>query len=230
MKITIKFEDEKNKSKYLGLLNEIASKNDIEIELGKENKHYFENKTRFLKSDNIYLTKFTEKHLKSTKYEKWMNDLNITSNLGMLDYITPVYNNQLENYFKNTINNDNIIFFAIHEKENDEFIGTTKLGPINWLVRTVETGWLIGDETKRGKGYGTEVLELVIEYCFNVLNINKITAGTFNSNKAARSILEKFNFNQEGILKDAGYKNGELINVIRFCLFKDDWMEKHEKV
>lgn len=46
-------------------------------------------------------------------------------------------------------------------------------------------GYVIVDASKRGKGYGKEMLNLAIKYAFEILKVEKITLGVFENNPSA---------------------------------------------
>lgn len=49
-----------------------------------------------------------------------------------------------------------------------------------------------------GKGFGTEAIQLIVEYCFNVLNMRKITANAYEPNTGSIRVLEKNGFKMNG--------------------------------
>ena len=50
----------------------------------------------------------------------------------------------------------------------------------------VRFGFVIVDDTKRGMGYGKEMLHLAIQYARNEIGAKKITLGVFENNAAAK--------------------------------------------
>lgn len=46
-------------------------------------------------------------------------------------------------------------------------------------------GFVIVDDSKRGMGYGKEMLELALKYSFEILKVEKVTLGVFDNNMAA---------------------------------------------
>lgn len=46
-------------------------------------------------------------------------------------------------------------------------------------------GFIIVDDTKRGMGYGKEMLQLAIKYASDILRVQKITLGVFENNPSA---------------------------------------------
>ena len=87
-------------------------------------------------------------------------------------------------------------------------IGTVKLGFINWIHRSAEFGIMIASEEFRGKGYGTEVARLVLDYGFRRLNLHKVTLGVTADHAAAIRCYEKVGFRREGLIKSLLYVDG----------------------
>jgi len=177
----------------------------------------------YLVGEKIYLAPFTRQHLESPQYRRWLNDLEITSNLGMLEYLMPVSFEQLESYFQQNAFSGHSILFAVHEKKTNEFVGTAKLAHFNWLARYAEFGRVIGEKAAREKGYGTEIIKLILDYCFQTLNLNKVVAGTNDGNIGALRTYEKFGFKIEGRIRQAWYKDGQMVDSIRVGLLREEW-------
>ncbi len=57
-------------------------------------------------------------------------------------------------------------------------------------------GFVIVDDTKRGKGYGKEMLQLAIQYAFNILKVEKITLGVFENNSSAYQCYKAAGFRE----------------------------------
>ena len=64
-----------------------------------------------------------------------------------------------------------------------------------------------------GKGYGTEILQLLIQYIFEVLNLNRIIDYAVSSNKASIKSNEKAGMDVEGEIEQFVYKDGHYQNV-----------------
>ncbi len=75
-------------------------------------------------------------------------------------------------------------------------------GPVGHLLlrfldeekATVRFGFVIVDSSKRGKGYGRELLELAIHYAFDFLKVEKITLGVFAYNTPAHRCYQSVGF------------------------------------
>jgi RimJ/RimL family protein N-acetyltransferase len=99
----------------------------------------------------------------------------------------------LQKYLESRVNNPEVKFWGIF-LESNKFIGTIKLEPINWKNQTAWLGMMIGDSSERGKGYGYQALNLVLDYAENVLLLNDIFLGVHKNNIPAMSIYKKSGF------------------------------------
>ena len=45
-------------------------------------------------------------------------------------------------------------------------------------------GWVIVDDTRRGKGYGTGMLQKGLQYAFDILGADRVTIGVFENNES----------------------------------------------
>lgn len=154
----------------------------------------------------------------SSKYVKWLNDPEIYKYLDtrggytykkLFDYLT--------NYTE-----QHVYFWAIIIKEDNSHIGNIKVDPINKSNQTGEFGILMGDKNKWGKGYAKEATKVVIDYCFKVLELRKITLGVIKDNIAAVKLYQNLGFETEGIYKMHGIYNGKFCDALRMAKFNLD--------
>ncbi len=113
--------------------------------------------------------------------------------------------------------------FAVETLENKEYIGGCGFNQIDWKNRHTEIGIFLGKNDHRGKGLGTEVLRLLIEFGFNELNLNKIKLGVYSFNNRAIKCYEKVGFVTEGIFKEDLFRGGQYHDVIHMALFRKDF-------
>lgn len=62
--------------------------------------------------------------------------------------------------------------------------------------------WLAGRDVY-GKGYGTEVTRLVLDYALNTAGLHRVSLGVLDFNPRARRVYEKCGFRLEGRLRHA---------------------------
>ncbi|MGV8981691.1 GNAT family N-acetyltransferase [Clostridium sp.] len=96
-------------------------------------------------------------------------------------------------------------------------IGELSLKRINHEKSQCELGIALGNANYKGLGYGTEAVELAIDYVFNTLKIKFIYADTMASNFKIQSILKKFKFefiNKQGHCYDMHDRWEDKLNYI----------------
>lgn len=88
--------------------------------------------------------------------------------------------------------------FAIVDMKSDEAIGVISFMDRNLLHRYAELGIFIGDKNYLSQGYGTEAILLLLNYGFNVLNLNNIMLQIREFNKRGIKCYEKCGFKEFG--------------------------------
>jgi RimJ/RimL family protein N-acetyltransferase len=110
--------------------------------------------------------------------------------------------------------------FMIELVESGERIGHTAL----WnTFSTHQDAWIsigIGNREHWGKGYGTEAMQLVMDFGFDELDIERITLITFEYNRRAIRAYEKLGFAHEGrvrgmLLRYGRRWDGILMGILR---------------
>tara|TARA_B100000315_G_C14592899_1_gene596929 strand:- start:3630 stop:3899 length:270 start_codon:yes stop_codon:yes gene_type:complete len=76
------------------------------------------------------------------------------------------------------------------------------------------------------KGYGTEVLQLVIRNVFDVLNLNRIVDYAISSNLASIKSNEKAGMDIEGKIDEYVYKDGIYHDVTILGLTRKKYLDK----
>ena len=92
--------------------------------------------------------------------------------------------------------------FVIGIKESGEEIGSQYFRDVDREKHRAEYGIYIGREDMLGKGYGSEVMELALEYARTDMKMKEIDLRVLESNIRARKVYEKAGFTLCG--KDEG--------------------------
>lgn len=64
-------------------------------------------------------------------------------------------------------------------------VGHLTLRFVDEKKTTLRFGFVIVDDTKRGMGYGQEMLRLALRYAFDMLKVERVTLGVFENNLPA---------------------------------------------
>ena len=101
--------------------------------------------------------------------------------------------------------------------KDKKLIGRVSLENIDYINRAAELKIFIFDEF-RSKGYGKSVCELIISHGFTQLGLNRIYAGTLETNLGFQKLAMSLGFEQEGVRKSAVFKDGKFVDVIEYGL------------
>jgi [ribosomal protein S5]-alanine N-acetyltransferase len=119
------------------------------------------------------------------------------------------------------------VLWGIALKADNRCIGHIGLYKIDHRVQKAELGILIGDQNYQGQGLGTKIAQAMVDYGFQQLNLNKISAIVLSHNERSLRLFSKLGFRQEGILRDEYFLQGKHIDGILFSYLKRDWIKHH---
>lgn len=95
---------------------------------------------------------------------------------------------------------------------NGKLMGGAGIHPQAMNLRfNAEIGYWLGEEFW-GKGYATEVVQLLIQVAKDSKQFHKLFARTFVGNTASEKVLQKNGFVLEGTLKEHVFKRGEFVD------------------
>jgi len=100
-------------------------------------------------------------------------------------------------------------------------VGMIMIKNLDWSIPRCELAYFVGEKYTH-KGYTTEALNAVVEYCFDELKLIKIYLRIIATNKASLALAEKCGFEQEGYFKKE-YRTGnkELVDLVYLARFPD---------
>lgn len=93
-------------------------------------------------------------------------------------------------------------FFPVTAFDESGIVGHLILRFVDMEKKTLRVGFVIVDDSKRGMGYGKEMLKLTIRYAFDILKAEKLTLGVFENNSAAYHCYKAAGF--QNVLTEKG--------------------------
>ena len=78
-------------------------------------------------------------------------------------------------------------------------------------------GIFIGDTNYRGKGFGKEMFKTLIDFGYNTIKLNELQFLTLKNNNRAISMYKSFGFKEDKSFAKTVVKDGQSVEVIRFC-------------
>ena len=109
--------------------------------------------------------------------------------------------------YRAVIVDGNIVGMVSLEKKSDVY---EKDADISYLLMTEH--W--------GKGITTQAVQEFCEEAFEKLDIIRITGSVFGENEASKKVLTKAGFVLEGVMRNAVYKNGKVMDLYHYGLYK----------
>jgi len=114
--------------------------------------------------------------------------------------------------------------FIIEKKDG------TKIGWICHYISAPNFGWTeIGYaiiQSERNKGYGTEAVQMLVDYLFLKREIVRIQAVINTQDVASRRVLEKSGFKKEGKLRKALWDSkGKWADAYMYGVLRKEWKE-----
>ena len=100
-------------------------------------------------------------------------------------------------------------------------VGIIPQDPNDVYRYSAELGYWLG-EPYWGKGLMTEIVRLFVKEAFQRFNFWRIYAGVYHNNPASMRVLEKAGFTREGVLRKAAFKDGNILDEVRFSLLKEE--------
>lgn len=108
------------------------------------------------------------------------------------------------------------------EVENQP-IGIASINNIDWKNRKAGHGIKLYNEKVKRKGYGTDIVETIMRYAFEELQLNKLYTTILEYNEPSRKLYTKCGWKEEGILRESVFKNNQFINEMCFGITKSDY-------
>ena len=174
---------------------------------------------------SIYLSPFSEDDYIS--FTKWINDYETSI---YLDQYSKIFTLEDEKDFVEKARKDDKVYLSIVKLSNDELIGNVSLMNIDHINKTATLGIMIGKKDEREKGYGTEAINLLLDYAFNHLNLNNIMLELLDTNERAKKCYLKCGFKQLGIRRQSHYLNGVYHDSIYMQILKEDFKGEIQNV
>ena len=134
-------------------------------------------------------------------WTRWDNDLEVGIPLGSEPYTPTTIETTQENI--ESIIKEKIHGFDILEMETDHLIGRCFLGSVDPVNRSARLGIVIGEKTHWDRGFGTEALQLLLDYAFSILNLNSVNLGTYSFTERAIACYTKVGFKVIGRRREA---------------------------
>lgn len=118
-------------------------------------------------------------------------------------------------------------YFAIEplpgQPDAGGFAGACSLQHIDMRNRHAELGIWMARREGRGQGFGTEAVNLLLDYAFEVVRLDKVHLGVYDFNEAGLRTYERVGFRYEGRLRQMLYYDGRLWDEWPMGMLRSEW-------
>jgi len=105
---------------------------------------------------------------------------------------------------------------------NNKLIGSVNISKISSSHKVCEIGWGLNPKFQK-QGFAYEATKCLVEHIFKKLKMNRISIVIWDGNEASKNLAKKLGFVQEGIERQARYKNDKFIDLYCYGLLKEEW-------
>ena len=114
--------------------------------------------------------------------------------------------------------------FAVYDKANNCFAGSTRYGNISLEHKRVEIGWTWYHPSLQRTGLNRACKSLLLQYAFEKLNLNRIELKTSLLNTRSQKAISQLGATQEGILRQHMINdNGSVRDTVIFSILQNEW-------
>ena len=81
----------------------------------------------------------------------------------------------------------------------------------------------------QGQGYGSEAINWVLEWAFNMAGMHRVAIRAFEYNDGAVRLYEKLGFKLEGRSREALWFNGRFWDDVQYGMLEQEWRARREQ-
>ena len=114
--------------------------------------------------------------------------------------------------------------FTVRTLAEDQFIGFLSL----WVDLIHSEAWVglgIGERDFWGRGYGTDMMKLCLNYAFSELCLERVSLGLHEYNPRALRSYEKSGFRLEGRTRQDLLREGRRYDSLWMGILRDEWLQ-----
>lgn len=172
-----------------------------------------------LNTSRIALNKITPAHASQI--------LQGLSNAAVTKYMLIHYNTLQEvqeqmAYYKTQYETQKGMYWAMEEKQNQQFIGVIGINNVSIIHKKAELGfWVLPEQSNQG--FVTEASKEVLAFCFDNLQLNRVEATVETENMPSITVLKKLGFTHEGTFREYEINQENKIDLMMFSILQSEF-------
>jgi diamine N-acetyltransferase len=160
-------------------------------------------------------------------FVRWLSDARTT---GYLAAHSPISLAMEERWFEDLLDHhgQDRWYFVICRLEDDRAVGSLDLREIGPTSGGAGLGIVIGDPADTGHGYGTDALEVLLDFGFGELRLERMWLEVFDFNERALHVYRRLGFVHEATFRHAIFHGGRHLDLQRHGLLREEWAERRQ--
>lgn len=177
-----------------------------------------------IQGTNINLCTFRTDDEAIETYHEWVNEEPILHFVSKHNKVI-----SLKEEKEWAMGNHRDINFNIVDKQTDTLIGNCGISLTPSCGRNASLGILIGNDKFRNKGYGTEVIKMLIKFAFEEMGVHRVHLTLNADNERAHKCYLKAGLKDEGAARDAIYHAGKYTDLLYMGILEDEYFNNKKE-
>lgn len=150
-------------------------------------------------------------------YVQWLNDPAVLEYFGSQ---VPLSLAQEEKWYEDMLRDPSFRAFAVEFE--GQHVGGAGLSNIDGRNASAEVGLFIGLPEMWDRGLGFDVLNTLVRFGFEQMNLNRIYLRVFAGNERAIHLYEKAGFRHEGCWRQADFRHGCYHDLLWMSILREE--------
>lgn len=177
--------------------------------------------TKRLETDRLVLRRYVSGDAPAM-YKNWASDKEVNKFLMWPAHPSQEVSQSVTEDWVNQYSNDSYYNWAIVLKDNgDEPIGNISVVDIKENISMVHIGYCIG-RTWWHQGITSEALKAVMDFLFDVVDVNRIESRHDPRNPNSGNVMKKCGMKYEGTLRSSDWNNQGICDASYYALLKSE--------
>jgi RimJ/RimL family protein N-acetyltransferase len=138
----------------------------------------------------------------------------------------PLSQGQVEKILGKWIEDEESLHLAVVQRASQELIGHVELDR-GWDPHAPSI-WLLIAPLHQRRGYGSEALHLLLDYLFEYTPAYNVSMWAADWNQPALAFARKHGFQECGLWRRDGWRNGAYVDGIVFDILRPEWKARKE--
>jgi RimJ/RimL family protein N-acetyltransferase len=177
-----------------------------------------------LRGEKIYLTRV--RRADCVDFARWSEDMEYQRLLRRGE-VFPTTAEEFEHWIFSDRRDEESYFASIRTLNDHTLIGSLEL---NRIVRQARhcMFWIgIGEPAYRGRGYGSDAVQVMLRFAFLEMNLNRVGLEVMSYNTRAIASYERVGFQHEGRMREMVYRDGVYYDILLMGMLRAEWEARY---